>query len=57
MKPCKQNAYYKILQIKLAQWSLIKIIFPLEGSFTLASIYVRSAAVLKSFLDTNNAWQ
>ena len=29
-----------ILQIKLAQWSLIKIIFLLEGSPTLTSIYV-----------------
>ena len=41
----------KILQIKLAQWSLIKIIFPQEGSPTLTSIYVRSVAVLKSFFD------
>ena len=39
---------YKILQIKLAQWSLIKIIFPLEDSLTLKSIYVRSFALLKS---------
>ena len=42
---------YKILQIKLAQWSLIEIIFPLEDSPTLASIYVRSVTVLSSFLE------
>ena len=41
----------QILQIKLAQWSLIKIIFPLEGSPSLTSVYVRSVAVLKSFLE------
>ena len=45
------SLYDKTLQIKLAQWSLIKIIFPLEGSPILASIYVRSVAFLKSFLE------
>lgn len=34
------NSYKKILQIKLAQGSLIKIIFPLEDSPTLTSIYM-----------------
>ena len=29
-----------ILQIKLAQWRLIKIVFPMEGSPNLPSIYV-----------------
>ena len=42
---------FKILQIKLVQWSLIKIIFPQDGSPTLTSIYMRLVAFLKSFFE------
>ena len=44
-KLCNRNSNHgklwgaKIFQIKLARWSLIKIIFPQEGSSTLKSIY------------------
>ena len=47
----KANEPLKVLQIKLAQCNLIKIIFPLEGSPTLTSIYMILVAVLKSFFE------
>ena len=41
----------EILEIKLSQWNLIKIIFPLESSPNLTSIHVRSVVVIKSFFE------
>ena len=39
---------FKILQIKLVQWSLIKIIFPLEGPLTRTSIYLSIQIIFRS---------
>ena len=45
---------FKILQIKLVQWSLIKIISPREGPLTWTSIYLSIQIIFRSTITLGN---